>query len=332
YQDVSDSFDLEVNGHFQGTYAYSDLPITVGRFEGGCDTRHRILICDQEKPDCCVDGVIEAACCEECDLFELAVEVIECDSNRNFSLDIDFLYENVSDSFDLEVNGHFQGTYAYSDLPITVGRFEGGCDRRHEILICDQEDPHCCIDRVIEAACCDEECEIGELEVEAVECNGDSCLVIELDFEHSGTGDQFDVFDRNGIVGTYFYAHLPLVIECYPISGHEYEYIRVCDRNKERCCAEAEFETLDCEGTFTLDLNSQGWEVNYATASSTLIFNDIGANSPLEFMIHDINGIHIHSDIIQTTQTTRIHAQSGVYIVQLKVGEQRYYKKILVMQ
>ncbi len=330
YEHVSDSFQIEYDGNILGCYAYGDLPVRFGPFEGDCETEYGFIIRDKENGDCLEDFGIGEVCCNECRLFELVVEPFDCDTNHTFLLEIDFLYENTSDSFDVTVNGHDQGRFAYDSLAIVIGRLEGGCDSRHEIEICDSENEDCCVEVVIEGTCCDMGCSIGELEAEALECNGDSCLYVKVDFEHSGTGENFNVYDRNGLIGTYSYGLLPLTIDCYPISGFDQEYIRVCDEDQEDCCAVLEFDGLDCTTIGTFDLEDLGWTVNYSFPTSTITLENKGTSASIEMYLFNIEGKQMVQRKYQSTDTLDIsHLKSGVYVVAVNVGGYIEHKKIV---
>ena len=185
-------------------------------------------------------------CSPDCVIDDLVVDAKDCNGDGNFFVVLDFFHAHTSDSFYVFGNGRAEGPFAYSQLPIQLGPYPGDCRTEYEFVVIDQKDPLCKAAYDLGKICCDP-CEIKELNVDIVKCNGDSCITIVIDFAHSGTGGiGFDVFDRNGFIGFYRYSSLPLTIDCFPISGHDYEYIKVCDNDNPHCCAEAEVKAIDC--------------------------------------------------------------------------------------
>ena len=69
--------------------------------------------------------IIKAQC--ELTVTNFIVEPYPCDAVGNFMVDLDFDYSNaiITDSFTLEVNGVSYGDFAYANLFITVGPFNG---------------------------------------------------------------------------------------------------------------------------------------------------------------------------------------------------------------
>jgi DNA-binding Lrp family transcriptional regulator len=250
-ENTSDSICIIGNGNEYGRFAVGTQPITIDGLEGDCDTEYEFIVFDCENEDCRARKEVGRICCDtvECRIYDLIVEASDCDTNGLFSVDIDFLTENTSDSICIIGNGRNYGRFAVGSQPITIDGLEGDCQTEYAFIVFDCENEDCRKGEQLGIVCCDStECKIFNLEAEALECNGDSCFVLELNFDHVGTsGVGFDVFDRNGRVGFYSYDDLPLIIECYPISGRDQEFIKVCDNDNPDCCAEIEIDALDCE-------------------------------------------------------------------------------------
>ena len=70
--------------------------------------------------------------------------MIECDSTTGtFDIELDALYANTSDSFDIVGNGINYGTFAYVNLPVTLTGLDADCETEYEFVIVDQDDPNC---------------------------------------------------------------------------------------------------------------------------------------------------------------------------------------------
>ena len=95
----------------------------------------------------------------------------------------------------------------------------------------------------------DNVCDISELEIEIGECNNDETYQLTINFEYENTNGQeyFDLYVRNGVLLGYFQlSELPLTIEHFPLSGHDYDYIKVCINDNSDCCEAIEWEAPDC--------------------------------------------------------------------------------------
>ena len=332
-ENVSDSFLLGGNGRSEGPFAYNNLPLTFGPLDGDCDTEYEFVISDQEDNDCSESYQLGRICCgDSCDIFDLVVEPSKCDSNEQFTVVLKFLYAGVSDSFYVEGNARNEGPFGYNELPLTLGPYDADCMTEYVFEVIDAEDDDC--DAVIEIGrvCCEDSCEITELKGRAIRCNGDSCVEITLDFEFMGTGSTFDVFDRNGKVGTYGYTMLPfLTIPCYPISGEDFEFVKICDTDNPNCCASVEFEALDCSSTSTGDLASSGWQVFYNAQSEALSFTSLSSfGSALEFDVLDVNGRVIENDLLINSQEIDVsNLKDGLFVVRMKVNQKHHFLKFI---
>ena len=95
----------------------------------------------------------------------------------------------------------------------------------------------------------DNGCDISELEIEVVECNNDETYQLTINFEYENTNGQehFDLYVRNGVLlGNFQVSELPLTIEHFPLSGHDYDYIKVCINDNSDCYEAIEWEAPDC--------------------------------------------------------------------------------------
>ncbi len=215
YDNTSDEFFVNSNGTNYGPFMYADLPVIIEGLESNCDVPYEFLVYDSQFNGTCEsDANIGIVCCDNnnCFIGELDVEVSECDGNFYF-VTINFEYENTSNQFTVAGNGNNYGTYSYADLPITIDGLESNCDLEVEFVVNDVEFNDCASDVGIGVICCDDEdCFIGELDVEVSECDGNFYFVT-IDFEYENTSDQFTVAGNGNNYGTYSYADLPITID-----------------------------------------------------------------------------------------------------------------------
>lgn len=295
HQNTSDSFDLRGNGNHYGRFAYTDLPVLLGPLQGDCTTPYEFVAIDKDDDDCRDFVAVGEVCCEECDIFDLVVEVNDCEGEL-FSVTIDFEHDATGDAFEIRGNGHLYGTWEYGQLPVTIDGLVGDCTTEYEFVIQDLTHPDCRAEYVVGEVCCIEECRIFDLTFEVLRCRGDSCIDIRIDFLHEGTsGVGFDVYDRSGHIGFYSYGHLPLVIECYPISGLDFEYIRVCDNDNPDCCAEAEEEAIVCDTACSIrDLVVEAFDCD-SSSSFYVEVDFIHDNTSDSGFVLKVGGVPLHT-------------------------------------
>jgi len=146
----SDSFSLSFNDLDLGNYGYEDLPLTInGEFE----QEGELVVTDSELGDCSANLLLLANCdpIEDCIIDEGELELLGCIDDI-YTLSLNFFYENVSDSFTVELDG-VTTTYAYADLPVILADLTVGEEAR--FVIADQENPECSIVREYFLADCE---------------------------------------------------------------------------------------------------------------------------------------------------------------------------------
>ncbi|MDX1685424.1 MAG: T9SS type A sorting domain-containing protein [Saprospiraceae bacterium] len=332
HQNTSDSFFVKGNGRMEGPFAYNDLPLTAGPYDGDCSTEYEFVIEDQEETMCSTRESLGIICCDEaCRIYDIVLEATDCDTNDQFFVFLDFDHEGTSDSFLLSGNNRLEGPYSYDNLPRLIGPYTGDCVTEYEFIITDLEDANCTERGELGRICCGDSCVLEDISARAIRCVGDSCIEVILDFDFSGTSSAFDVFDRNGRVGTFAYDGLPLLtIDCFPISGQDMEYIMVCDTLYTDCCVEVEFDALDCT-TSNRDITSFGWELDYDPHTDKLTAHNL-KRDPAEAQIEliDLTGRLLSKrDFIDQTVIDMHRYRSGVYFARLTVTGHQFYIKFV---
>jgi uncharacterized protein YuzE len=118
----------------------------------------------------------------------------------------------------------------------------------------------------------DIECDISELEVVVGECNNDGTYNLTINFEYEGTNNQeyFDLYVRdNELIGYFSLSELPLTIENFPLSGYEYDYLKVCINDNVECCEELEWIAPECDPINECDISNLEVEVGDCNADDT---------------------------------------------------------------
>ena len=251
HTNTSDSFNVSGNGTNYGNFAYADLPVDLGRVDADCSTFYNLIIRDQLIAGCTADLGMGVLCCG-CRIYNVSANIVDC-RNNTFGLELNFDHDSTGTQFTLTGNGINYGTFNYADLPIQLFPLDADCSTVYEFTIIDVDDPTCGRTIILGEVCC--ECEITNLNVNPISCVGDSCMTIEIDFDHVGLDSLFHVINQAGQpVDTFAYADLPITIDCWFYNGKERDILAVCDLVDPDCCADIEFENLPCDSCVAFDI------------------------------------------------------------------------------
>ena len=244
------TFVVTSGGINLGTFSYESLPIVIDSFPASGAFNDVLTIHDSEDSTCTAVVEFQALLCEGCLIYDLVVETTPCDSNGQFFVDIDFLFQNTGPMFQVGGNGNIYGQFSYDELPITLGPFDGDTVTFYEFVVLDLENAFCLEGFELGLVDCITPCEIGPLTVDPLECSGTGTYDLFLDFETTNTGGLgFDVFAGDDFVGFYLYGDLPVTVEDFPSSGNANDVITVCDNDNTDCCSTLEFPSLTCVDT-----------------------------------------------------------------------------------
>ncbi|MDX1409906.1 MAG: hypothetical protein R3330_17275, partial [Saprospiraceae bacterium] len=104
-----------------------------------------LTICENDNPDCCT--VFEFAslqCAPECMIGPVSATVSDCDSAGLFFVTLDFdVASGDPGGFTVLGNGNNYGTFAYSEVPVTIGPFPGDSSTAYEFIVVDNGTPNC---------------------------------------------------------------------------------------------------------------------------------------------------------------------------------------------
>ena len=80
----------------------------------------------------------------DCFVEEISVMPQPCDAEGNYMVSLDFIFgDENGDDFKVQGNGVIYGTFAYADLPVTIGPFSGDGQSVYELAIIDETNPDC---------------------------------------------------------------------------------------------------------------------------------------------------------------------------------------------
>jgi len=250
YQGTSDSFYVQGNGHQYGHFAYADLPIVLGPFEGNSNQTFEFAAKDLHNPDCKTSGFIHPPYCSGCSIYDVVAERSLCDSAGYYSITFNFQYQSTSDSF--LIAGY--GTYAYTDLPVTLYGFEGnGVD--HTFDINDQGNHNCGTTKRVEGRRCGE-CHLSGLTLTRSDCNEENQFFVTIDFDHMNTSDSFRIQGNGHQYGIFAYTDLPVILGPFNgNSGQSYEF-GITDLNHPNCHIGGQIEPPYCGECYIREISA----------------------------------------------------------------------------
>lgn len=193
----TDGFGLEIDGIFQGSYIYNDLPLTIQELSTASTAR----VCQSNDVACCIESTIFADCV--CDIqMEAALSSCNADDGT-FMVNVIVTGTNSSNSFTLGGNGMNFGNFDYSDSPIELGPFATD-GSEYEFTALDTDNLLCfgsvnlgVIDR------CPEECAIASITASLKECDDNFDRYIDFDFEVTGAlSDAYNVNINGALFST----------------------------------------------------------------------------------------------------------------------------------
>ncbi|MBK7231694.1 MAG: T9SS type A sorting domain-containing protein [Saprospiraceae bacterium] len=338
HANTSDCFTVKGNGVNYGTFKYSDLPIKIGPLNGNCETNYEFVIRDCHNERCAIDKVLGKVCCEnpntDCKIGELELKKSDCESGK-FFVNINFFHKNTSDCFTVKGNGVNYGTFKYTDLPIKLGPLNGNCETNYEFVIRDCHNERCGIEKALGKVCCENgaTCKVYEVNAIPQECTGKGIYSLKVNFLHSGTGSEFNLYDRNGLIGTYAYANLPLTITDFHKSNLNHDLLKICDKDSPNCCKAVEFKGLECIGAGKSGFRLNGFKT-YFDGTNVQLESEQFIPEQIEIELFNVSGSKIAiKSIAKYSQSwqlnTAIH-QSGVYVIRVGLQNKYYHYRIFV--
>lgn len=223
----------------------------------------------------------ENARLNECNIENLTITPIECNSDSTYVVKIDFEHIGLDhQSFDVFIrNDELIGYYSIDSLPIILKNFKRSGKNYDLIKICINDRPDCClVEEFLPPKCNYGDFEILGVSTQQGECTSDSTykLTINFDDSHLPSNANFNLYTRNNkFIGKYAVKSLPLVIPSFSRSGKEYDFIKICIEGYPELCKEFEFLSPNCSSEECSIVNlkvDQGACTSDSTYSLTINF------------------------------------------------------------
>ncbi|MCA0333605.1 MAG: T9SS type A sorting domain-containing protein [Bacteroidetes bacterium] len=329
HDNTSDFFDLYIDGGLIGQYAYSDLPINLTQLVGD-GTFHVYKFIDIHNGDCKVIKEIKHPNCSqggECNLSELTLTPSNCNSEGQFYVEIDFDYENSSDSFKIQGNGHNYGYFSYEDLPIVLGPFDGNSSTVYEFLVKDQTNPNCKIASHINPPYCQNGFPepLISMEIYDFKCIDSTNYTAFINVEIRGDANiPVNLYESNKLIGEYNSSAFPIKVN---LSKELLPSVKASDKNQPSNFTARLYQHPDCLLGTSNNISSTVKCFPNPTKSG---LNIEWSGHHFQYRIHSINGNFIASGQGEP-KTTIItdNIPAGAYIIYIMDGKENIIQKFI---
>ena len=244
----NEGFRVQGNGQNYGNFQYADLPIEIGPLEGNGVTPYEFVAKDNQFNDCHDFVVLGPVLCGTgiCEIYDLVLTPTDCDSEGTYDLTINFNVQHPTHThFDVEYAGNNLGYFALADLPVTIHNFQDNGEVSPIVEVCINDNADCCKMGEFIAPNCSGNCEIWDLDVTNVECDGDHFYItLNFNYENVG-GDGFKVQGSGVNHGIFSYSELPITLGPLPANGTFWEFV-VKDVNHPDCSDAIGYGVVDC--------------------------------------------------------------------------------------
>ncbi|HUR30558.1 MAG TPA: T9SS type A sorting domain-containing protein, partial [Saprospiraceae bacterium] len=274
-----DSVSVFANDQFVGVFFNNPDFIRIEDFPLLPGETTVITVCASEAPDCCDTYTIEnPSCGENCNIFDIVVDVLDCTSDTTFGAVISFQHENITNAgFDVWIGDNYLGFFTLEQIPVVSGSIPSNSSGNYNVTICVNDNSACCESLEFNGPVCGEqECQISNLEWSLSNCDdeGNFFFILDFDFINVG-GEGFNVVGNGNNYGNFDYANVPIEIGPFPTDNTVYEFL-VFDALDVSCFAVIVPGIVDCEVS-TNEISHEGIFIVYnnGTSPGILALKDI---------------------------------------------------------
>ncbi len=245
-------FSVYFNGALYQQYGWNEAPvqIAVPCIPNNTDPIPQITVCEGED-HCCVTLPLLYAqpCPPECEISNMSVQASPCNPNGVFNVKLDFDYQNVSDTFELWINGNATGqSYAYSELPVILSPFVAPTPAL-EFKVVDSGNPGCSATAVLPPNNCNPCPPIDSVAYHLSACNDNGGFFLVIDHIISTAPAVSNIFfvNINGqSFGAYSYSNLPIELGPLAGDGSTVYNVAIFTQNSTNCAYTFNVGPVDC--------------------------------------------------------------------------------------
>ena len=271
-------YNVLIDGVFYTFNQYEDTlaqSFVIEFIDPDLGTEILVEVFDEGDITCATEAEFLIECEETCHIGTLDIVVLDCDTATNtFAVELDFEYDNVeSAQFEVHGNGTHYGTFQYTDLPITIGGFEGDTDFVYELIVYDFENETCSSGySFFGPVDCSDACDIDATEYEIVDCNPiDSTFYVNVWFEYANIDSlTVSIFGGGYDWGEFDAWEQPMTLGPYYGDQGVYEVV-IQDTYDPECF---DVLTVDSPSCLNTDCQLSALEIDIEYCSDSLVFLD----------------------------------------------------------
>ena len=325
----TDSVEVYANGQFIGTYFDHPDFIRIENFPVFEEEETIITVCAEGNEECCASFTIQTPNCSgDCAIFDIVVDVLECNSDSTFVIVVDFEHENLpGQSVDIFSGDDHLGFFGLDEFPAEINNFPGNDSGDYTITICENDGMECCSSFAFDGPICGTGgCAIFDLEYTMTECDSMGNFYFILDFEFMNTGDQgYEVAGNGTNYGNFSYDNVPLELGPFSSDGTDWEFI-VFDSANPDCSDTVEPGIVDCfVSTNPIDFDE------FFTVFNNGTLPGIYAKKDLQLSLFNSSGKNVIYQLPLTAdeQYELTNEPAGLYILMLKSGQHIWPVKLV---
>ncbi len=332
YANTSNTFTITLDNTEIGPISYSSLPLTINNVSNSGNLFQSLFVCDNENLDCCLEtGYQEPDCSVSlCNISNVTSDRMECNEGM-FMVMLDAEFINPGNAgFQVSGNGANYGNFAYTDLPVMLGPFEGDGSRVYEFVMTDMEDGECSNFTTVEAYNCIEECVMGDIEFEIGNCQNNGMVPVTFFFDSNNNSGSYSILQNNTVIQTMEYADGPATIMLDGTSLAPYN-MSFIDSEVESCANSIPVGPFGCIPTSNRDTEIEGVEVYVSDATKQLNIQVPVSTEMTLINIYNINGQLITQDNlgagVPNLQMDISNLNSNIYVVEIIQNKKRAVRK-----
>ena len=313
---TSGAYIITIDNNTIGPISYENLPLTINNLNNTSTLEQTVTVCDSEDANCCLSLTYAEPDCSpmNCNISEVIAERMECNEGA-FMVMLDLEYINPGNTgFQVLGNGENYGNYAYSDLPILLGPFDGDGVREYEFVAEDLAHQACSNFTTVPAYDCMAECSMGEVTVVIGECTDDAEVEVVFTFDSDNNSGKFTIHEGNNFIDEFNYADGPAVFMLDGTSLTPYNLV-IQDMEAEDCRQTVPLGPFGCTTTSTH--NEERIDVKVYTSDQT---DMLTIELPVGSGAATINIYTVHGQRIMLDQYPAGIPQHQLDITQLNSG------------
>ncbi len=332
HANTGSTFMITLDNTEIGPISYSSLPLTINNVSNSANLIQTIMVCDNDNPDCCEETNYQEPDCSVslCNISSVTSDRMDCTEGAFMvRLDAEFINPG-NEGFQVSGNGVNYGNFAYTDLPVMLGPFEGDGNRVYEFVMTDMEDDACSNFTTIDAYNCTDECVMGDIDFEIGDCQSNGMIPVTFYFESNNNSGSYTVSLNNTIINTMEYADGPATLMLDGTSLAPYN-MTFKDVGVESCTSSIPVGPFGCIPTANRETEIPGIKVFVSEATERLNIEVPVINEMTSLNIYNINGQRIIQDQLPAgssfSQMDISNLNSNIYVVEIIQNNKRAVRK-----